>query len=69
MKARVVSFQGVIDPNSLPVPAVGSDRLPAHHALHLPPNRSGCSRQLRPAEPGAQHQPHLHWPFGEITRV
>lgn len=65
----LVSLQRVIDPNSLPVPAVGGDRLPAHHALHVPPDRSGCSRQLRPAEPGAQHQPHLHWPTGERTNA
>lgn len=62
-------LQRVIDPNSLPVPAVGGDRLPAHHALHVPPDRSGCSRQLRSAEPGAQHQPDLHRPAGEITDV
>lgn len=63
----LVSLQRVIDPNSLPVPAVSGDRLPAHHALHVPPDCSGCSWQLRPAEPGAQHQPHLHWPTGEMS--
>lgn len=62
-------FQRVVDPNSLPVPAVGGDGLPTHDALHLPPDCSGSSWQFWPAEPGAQHQPHVHWPAGEITRV
>ena len=59
-------LQRVIDQNSLSVPAVGGDRLFAHHALHVPPDSGGCSRQLWPAEPGAQHQPHLHRLTGEI---
>lgn len=51
------------------MPAVGGDRLPSHHALHVPPDCSGCSWQLWPSEPGAQHQPHVHRLTGTITDV
>lgn len=61
--------QGILDPNSLPVPAVGGDRFPANNALHLPPDCRGCSWKFWLAEPGTQHQPDLHRTAGEKTKV
>lgn len=57
--------QRVSHTNSLPVPAVGRDRLPTHNALHVPPDSGGGSGQLWASESGAEHQPDVHRTAGE----